>query len=316
MLMEAMRLSLLDHEEQQRKEAEERKKREAAAAATLVAASAGGESSAGSSPGDTSSTTEAAPDASSHEMQSSLPTSSSSSLSTLPPSHGNSPRPSSGHRSNDALAPGRRSWSISRRRTPPPPPSNLVPNLPVSEENQTAWRNRTEGPRPFSTLSAALTATSTAAAVLGRVDRSSSSRSLTPEPDSSGVCDSTVSHNLPRSPRSLQGKPDEGRPNTNAEDASVPTITIHTEPSQSNHPGQSLKHAAGRKIALTSTNQPPTSFSNSTTSSVLSGNYSGNSAGVPNGSYEVSDSPPNSTASARLHDTSVSTTQHVEQISS
>jgi len=313
MLMEAMRLSLLEHEEQQRKEAEERKKREAAAAATSVAASAGGGSSAGSSPGATSSTTEA-PAASSHEIQSSLPTSSSSSLSTFPPSHGNSSRPSSGHRSNDALALGRRSWSISRHRTPPPPPSNLAPNLPMNEENQTVWRNRTEGPRPFSTLSAALTATSTAAAVLGRVDRSSSSRSLTPEPDSGGVCDSTVGHSLPRSPRSLQGKPDGGgRLNTNAEDASVPTIAIHTEASQSNYLGQSPKHPAGRKIASTPTNEPPTSFSNSTTSSVLSGNLP---AGVPNGSYETSESPPNSTASARLHDTSVSTTQHVEQISS
>jgi hypothetical protein len=186
----------------------------------------------------------------------------------------------------------------------------------MNEENQTLWRNRTEGPRPFSTLSAALTATSTAAAVLGRVDRSSSSRSLTPEPDSSDVCDSTVSHDLPRSPQSLQDKPDGGRLNTNAEDASVPTITIHTEASQPNHLGQSPKHAAGRKIASTSANEPPTSFSNSTTSSVHSGHHSENPAGVPNGSYEISESPPNSTASARPHDTSVSTIQHVEQISS
>ncbi|KJA15933.1 hypothetical protein HYPSUDRAFT_47867 [Hypholoma sublateritium FD-334 SS-4] len=167
MLMEAMRLSLLDHEEHQRKEAEEKKKQDAAAAAGQGSSGAEG-ASASEAPGPSS------PGPSSLAIHSAAPSSSdliSSASSTTP-----SPRNAD---SRDSLAPARKSWSLSRSRTPPPPPANPAANVPISEENQAAWRSRAAGPPAFSTLSAALTATSTAAAFLGSAP---ASRSITPEP--------------------------------------------------------------------------------------------------------------------------------------
>ena len=179
--MEAMRLSLLDHEEHQRKEAEEKKKKQGTASSSgetgTSSTDAMGPSETQSSPG---------PGPSTSETRSSLQASSSSILSSSPSSN-RSVSPAPKHAkigSQDSLAPGGKSWSISRSRTPPPP-ANPVPNLPVSEENQVAWRSRTTGPPAFSTLSAALTSTSTAAAFLGAASSSErSSRSVTPEPGS------------------------------------------------------------------------------------------------------------------------------------
>lgn len=192
MLMEAMRLSLLDHEEHQRKEAEEKKKQAAAAAGS-------GETSTSSTDGVGLSDTQpgSGPGPSTLETRSSLQASSSSILSSSPSSN-RSVSPASKHGksgSQDPLAPGRRSWSISRSRTPPPI-SNPVPNLPVSEENQAAWRNRTTGPPAFSTLSAALTSTSTAAAFLGAASSTEprSSRPAIPEPGSTIPATSVPSH--------------------------------------------------------------------------------------------------------------------------
>jgi len=182
MLMEAMRLSLLDHEEHQRKEAEEKKKQQSTAASSgetgTSSTEAVGLSETQSRPG---------PGPSTLDTRSSLQASSSSIISSSPSSN-RSVSPAPKHAkvgSQDSLAPGRKSWSISRSRTPPPP-ANPVPNLPVSEENQAAWRNRTTGPPAFSTLSAALTSTSTAAAFLGAASSNEqrSSRSVTPEPGS------------------------------------------------------------------------------------------------------------------------------------
>jgi len=165
MLMEAMRLSLLDHEEHQRKEAEEKKKQEAAAAAGASAPSENISESQASGPEPSTSEPLASLQVSNDQL------SSTSSLQRLP-----NPSPSKDNNGNskESLDKGRRSWSISRSRTPPPP--NPVSNIPQSEENQAAWRNRTTGPPAFSTLSAALTSTSTATAFLG------TSRSATPEP--------------------------------------------------------------------------------------------------------------------------------------
>lgn len=168
----------MDHEEHQRKEAEEKKKQQSAAAGSGETASpteAVGPLETQSRPG---------PGPSILDTRSSLQASSSSILSSSPSSN-RSVSPSPKHAkvgSQDSLAPGRKSWSISRSRTPPPP-ANPVPNLPVSEENQAAWRSKTTGPPAFSTLSAALSSTSTAAAFLGAAS-SNEPRSVTPEPGS------------------------------------------------------------------------------------------------------------------------------------
>jgi len=120
MLMEAMRLSLLDHEEHQRKEAEEKKKQEAAATATAAAAAGmiqGSDGPAGPGP----STLEG--------RQSLLDTSSSlSSASSISRSASPSIPTHTKVGSQDSLTPNKRSWSISRSRTPPPPSSSAGPS--------------------------------------------------------------------------------------------------------------------------------------------------------------------------------------------
>ncbi|CAA7265393.1 unnamed protein product [Cyclocybe aegerita] len=217
MLMEAMRLSLLDHEEYQRKEAEEKKKREAAEAA---AAAGEGSDRAPAVPAEAECTDHSAPGPgpSTLEARATLHPSSSSNLSTPPSSHSRSPSPAAQRHnkvdSQDSLSPGRKSWSFSRSRTPPPPP-NPVPNLPLSEDNQAAWRNRSAGPPAFSTLSAALTSTSTAAAVLGTAERGSS-RSVTPEPVPAS---STTSSSTSAAPPAAAGA-------QNTADVPIPTITV------------------------------------------------------------------------------------------
>jgi len=156
--MEAMRLSLIDHEEQQKKEAEEKRKQ-------------AGSSGAPEGSGEAQSSTPAEGQAIGH-----VPSNSTLSLSSSVP-RSSSPRPPS-HKSHDSLSTGRKSFSFSRSRTPPPPAPPTTVSL--SEENSTAWRNRSSGPPAFSTLSAALTSTSVAAAILGSsADHASQSASLT-----------------------------------------------------------------------------------------------------------------------------------------
>lgn len=89
--MEAMRLSLLDHEEHQRKEEEEQKKKQASSTGEGDIAPDDHTAAAGSSI---------------LESGSVAPSSTSSSPPSLNP--------------NDSLAPKRKSWSFSRSRTPPP----------------------------------------------------------------------------------------------------------------------------------------------------------------------------------------------------
>lgn len=124
MLMEAMRLSMLDHEESQRKEAEEKKRREAAEAA------APGRDPFGDVAGPSSNGTVATLTIPSI----SFPTSSSPSAS--------SPSPIRRHD---------KSRSISRSGTPPS--ANLV--LPLGAETQSALRSRTEGSQQLSTFTSA-----------------------------------------------------------------------------------------------------------------------------------------------------------------
>ncbi|KAF9484942.1 hypothetical protein BDN70DRAFT_871933 [Pholiota conissans] len=184
MLMEAMRLSLLDHEEHQRKEAEEKKKQEAAAAA--AAAAAGGTPPATEAANISSESPSPGPGPSTLEARSSIPSSSSLLPSRFSIGRSSSPSSRAHDRvdSQDSLQPGRRSWSISRSRTPSPPLPNPAGNVPTSEENQAAWRSRSTNPPAFSTLSAALTSTSTAAAFLG-TPPSSQPRPVTPSGTSS-----------------------------------------------------------------------------------------------------------------------------------
>ncbi|KAJ7694187.1 hypothetical protein B0H17DRAFT_1058109 [Mycena rosella] len=132
MMMEAMRLSLIDHEEQQRKEAEEKKKKAEASNTAEEPAAAG------------PSTLEAQP-----------PTPAANVLNLpSPTSSGSAPR------SPSALSVNRNSLTSSRSRSPSPNP------LQALKDTASGWRIRTSSPPPFTTLSAALSNTvSTASAV-------------------------------------------------------------------------------------------------------------------------------------------------------
>ena len=155
MVMEAMRLSLLEHEEQQRKEAEEKKKQAAASAETEPTPS----TQPASGPGP--STLEAHP-----INQASTPINLSWSPASSPPISSSLSHASRTPQQESPSA-KRNSWRLSRSRTPSPsPPTN--PASAFQSLNDTAtWRRRTSNPPPFSTLSAALSASSTVSAVLG-----------------------------------------------------------------------------------------------------------------------------------------------------
>ncbi|KAJ7940819.1 zf-C3HC4 type zinc finger protein [Mycena leptocephala] len=119
MIMEAMRLSLIDHEEQQRKEAEEKKKK-----ATEASNGTATEESASAGPGPGPSTLEARsnPPATALNLPSPSPSGSSLSVNRNP----------------------------SRSRSPSPNP------LQALKDTASGWRRRTSSPPPFTTLSAAL----------------------------------------------------------------------------------------------------------------------------------------------------------------
>ncbi|KAJ6513851.1 hypothetical protein C8R47DRAFT_1092091 [Mycena vitilis] len=136
MIMEAMRLSLIDHEEQQRKEAEEKKKNGEASNATTTA-----EEPASAGPGPGPSTLEA--------RAANAP---ASALNLPPPS----PTGSTPH-SPSSLSVNR---NPSRSRSPSPNP------LQALKDTANGWRRRTSSPPPFTTLSAALSTVSTASAVI------------------------------------------------------------------------------------------------------------------------------------------------------
>lgn len=141
-----MRLSMIDHEEHQRKEADEKKKQ----AATQAEADTSG------APGSGPSTL---------EPQTRNPISVSPS-----PSTSSGPVPMSQAQAQD-LPPVKRNSllaSLSRNRTPPPSshtPSTSVPRN--SDASSSSWHRRAPSPAPYSTLSAAMSAASTASAILG-----------------------------------------------------------------------------------------------------------------------------------------------------
>ncbi|KAJ6546504.1 zf-C3HC4 type zinc finger protein [Mycena vulgaris] len=132
MMMEAMRLSLIDHEEQQRKEAEEKKKKGEASNTVEESAAAG------------PSTLEAQP-----------PTAAAGALNLPSPTSSGSSQ-----RSPSSLPVNRNSLTSSRSRSPSPNP------LQALKDTANGWRRRTSSPPPFTTLSAALSTVSTASAVI------------------------------------------------------------------------------------------------------------------------------------------------------
>ncbi|KAJ7172657.1 hypothetical protein C8R46DRAFT_1086775 [Mycena filopes] len=148
MIMEAMRLSLIDHEEQQRKEAEEKKKK--GEASTSAAAPAEESASAGPGPGP-----------STLEARAANPPASPNALSLPSPTSSETPRLSV-------------SRNGSRSRSPSPNP------LQALKDTASGWRKRPSSPPPFSTLSAALSTVSTASAVINGSGVETSSASSAP----------------------------------------------------------------------------------------------------------------------------------------
>ncbi|KXN82560.1 Protein sip-5 [Leucoagaricus sp. SymC.cos] len=242
MLMEAMRLSLIEHEEQQRKEAEEKRKQAAAAAA---AAAAAGNFNGGNSPsgptsgpqttgGTESSTSAAAP------SNLSIPSSSQASLAPV------SASPASRQSNESSETEQRKSRSHSRSRSSPPP-SNHETN---TESSAASWNHRTPNPPPFSALNAALVSASTATAILGSspprqsqetgsTDNNTSSRAEVPsiivvhddnaQQDLSNTPPASTNHTEERPP--LPPKPTP----TRASVASVKTSTSSIDDSANHH---------------------------------------------------------------------------------
>ncbi|KAG6888488.1 hypothetical protein C0995_007914 [Termitomyces sp. Mi166 len=138
MIMEAMRLSMIDHEEHQRKEAEEKRKQEAAVAAATAESAAISTSTPGPSTLD--------PFSPNSTSFSSSPSTSTPTKSISTPLQG------------DSLDVNRNlsSTSIGRSHTPP------LPGLASSSSQR-----RSPSPAPYSTLNAALSTVSTASIILG-----------------------------------------------------------------------------------------------------------------------------------------------------
>ena len=152
MVMEAMRLSLLDHEDRLRREADAQKDGTAsvgpARPSSLVVPVPAGPSNS-----------------SNHGSISNDPTPCSSapvSVTSVSPSP--SPGPSHevlGRHENDA----EQSWQSSARPHP-----NPIATLQGMNDTSAVWRRRTSSPPPFTTLSAAMGAAATATAVLDSTD--------------------------------------------------------------------------------------------------------------------------------------------------
>ncbi|CAK5277767.1 unnamed protein product [Mycena citricolor] len=134
MMMEAMRLSLIEHENQQRKEAEEKKKKEKT------------ESGSTEQQPTAPSTSISAP-ALAGPGPSTIEARSTSSINLLP----------SASQAANTLDVNK---NPSRSRSPSPSP------LQALRDTANGWRRRTSSPPPFSTLTAALSAVSTASAVV------------------------------------------------------------------------------------------------------------------------------------------------------
>jgi hypothetical protein len=157
MIMEAMRLSLVEHEEHQRREAENREQNDAETTPTsdtdALPATGGSDSHSGSRPPTPAPLPTLAPPIAP------IPTSSIQPFGTILRDH-------SGSNFNaEGITPKNRSLtpiSAVRNRTP-------SPIHPLSESSSN-WRRRSSSPRTFSTIAAAMSATSTATAILANKD--------------------------------------------------------------------------------------------------------------------------------------------------
>jgi hypothetical protein len=163
MIMEAMRLSLVEHEEQQRREAANREKN----------------TSSINAPAMSTSNTDAFPSASGSESLPELHPPAAVESSILPPPIAPVPRgamhPSVGPPfSGEGITARDRSLTPnpgSRNRTPSPipPPRALQP----SSDSSSNWRRRSSSPRTFNTIAAAISAATTATAILADEETSS-----------------------------------------------------------------------------------------------------------------------------------------------
>jgi hypothetical protein len=195
MIMEAMRLSLVEHEEQQRREAATR------------AQSTSGNPDAVPVSGDA-----AVPPALPLSATQSMSISEPGSGSHTPISSGPSPAPVAFIELSAAAAQGGPSSTLgvegiptshrsltpvisSRNRTPSP--TNPRPSDNLQPPNQSgSWRGRSSSPRPFSTIAAAMSATSTVTAIL-QGDEASSRRDKSAGASGSTTAPGAISGSMP-----------------------------------------------------------------------------------------------------------------------
>lgn len=161
--MEAMRLSLQEHEEHQRREAANR---EQSSSNAEDAPPNEGALPIALPPGQQTPPESRTPNPNESTAFSSPPGAPGSAPSTT--TYSNSTLHVGTHLRNRSLTP----VALTRKRTPSPTstgPSEIL--QPASESSR--WRRRSSSPRPFSTIAAAMSATTTATAILGRGDGSS-----------------------------------------------------------------------------------------------------------------------------------------------
>ncbi|GAW08458.1 zf-c3hc4 type zinc finger [Lentinula edodes] len=200
MMMEAMRLSLLEHEAQQRKEAEEKKK--ADAQANKVTDDHETNETVTSSTSSNGASTSSAPNLNSIDLSSTSPLSSSSSSTPA-------------QQKNDSLRVKRGSL-FNRSRSPSPAPPSSQSSL--------------QNTPPFSTLGAALSTASTASAIL----RSSSSTSASSDPSPEKSSQAPLLAKEVTSPSTIESASTSSLPsNTSSSTTSPvpPSITIAPVPS-------------------------------------------------------------------------------------
>lgn len=166
MIMEAMRLSLVEHEEHQRREAANREQDVSTNAETTPASNTDVLPAIGRSdshPGSRPSTP--APLSILAPPIAPIPTSSIQPASSLLQDHlGSSFNAEGITPKNRSLTPN----STSRNRTPSPVHASRI--LQPSSESSNNWRRRSSSPRTFSTIAAAMSATSTATAILANTE--------------------------------------------------------------------------------------------------------------------------------------------------
>ncbi|KAJ3883753.1 hypothetical protein F5051DRAFT_390814 [Lentinula edodes] len=199
MMMEAMRLSLLEHEAQQRKEAEEKKK--ADAQANKVTDDNETNATVASSTGSNGASTSSAPNLNSIDLSSTSPLSSSSSSTPA-------------QQKNDSLRVKRGSL-FNRSRSPSPAPPSSQSSL--------------QNTPPFSTLGAALSTTSTASAIL----RSSSSTSASSDPSPEKSSQAPLLTKEVTSPSTIESASTSSLPSTTSSSTTSPvppSITIAPVP--------------------------------------------------------------------------------------